>query len=58
MPTGRSSTAVAVRSSVPDNDWSQVRVYYASIGKIGTRAYPTNGFIYNETPRLVFASIQ
>ena len=27
-------------------DWSEVRVYYAPIGKLGLRASPTFGFIY------------
>ncbi len=32
------------------NDWSEVRVWYAPIGKVGNRAYPTNGFIYKAAP--------
>ncbi|MCD2324041.1 CHAP domain-containing protein [Sphingomonas sp. IC-56] len=27
-------------------DWSQVRVWYASVGGLGTSSYPVNGFIY------------
>ncbi|CAM4068635.1 Peptidase C51 domain-containing protein [Novosphingobium lubricantis] len=34
----------------PDNDWSQVRVWYAPIGGLGTTAWPVNGFIYPEKP--------
>nr|WP_227711374.1 CHAP domain-containing protein [Novosphingobium ovatum] len=30
----------------PNGDWTQVRVYYAPIGKLGLRASPTYGFIY------------
>jgi surface antigen len=30
----------------PDNDWSQVRVWYAPIQKLGTTAWPVAGFIY------------
>lgn len=30
----------------PDNDWSEVRVWYAPIGNLGTTAWPVNGFIY------------
>ncbi|MDT0507203.1 CHAP domain-containing protein [Novosphingobium sp. MMS21-SN21R] len=30
----------------PENDWSQVRVWYAPIGNLGTTAWPVNGFIY------------
>lgn len=31
-------------------DWSEVRVWYAPIGKLGLRPNPTFGFIYNQTP--------
>ncbi|MFN3551699.1 MAG: CHAP domain-containing protein [Novosphingobium meiothermophilum] len=34
----------------PENDWSQVRVWYAPIGNLGTTAWPVNGFIYPEKP--------
>lgn len=37
----------------PDNDWSEVRVWYAPLGNIGTTHWPVNGFIYNERPREV-----
>ncbi len=30
------------------NDWSEVRVWYAPIGNLGTTAWPVNGFIYPE----------
>jgi surface antigen len=30
----------------PDNDWSQVRVWYAPIQSLGTTAWPVSGFIY------------
>jgi surface antigen len=33
------------------NDWSQVRVWYAPIGKVGNKAYPANGFIYKDGPK-------
>lgn len=32
------------------NDWSEVRVWYAPIGNLGTTAWPVNGFIYPEKP--------
>lgn len=35
----------------PDNDWSEVRVWYAPIGDLGTTHWPVNGFIYNHKPR-------
>lgn len=35
------------------NDWSQVRVWYAPIGDLGTTAWPVDGFIYpGRAPRL------
>jgi len=30
----------------PEGDWSQVRVWFAPIGKLGTRPAPAYGFIY------------
>ncbi len=30
----------------PANDWSEVRVWYAPLGDLGTTAWPVNGFIY------------
>jgi len=35
----------------PDNDWSEVRVWYAPLGNLGTTHWPVNGFIYNAKPR-------
>ena len=35
----------------PDNDWSEVRVWYAPIGDLGTTHWPVNGFIYKHKPR-------
>jgi surface antigen len=35
----------------PDNDWSEVRVWYAPIGALGGTHWPLNGFIYNNAPR-------
>lgn len=34
----------------PENDWSQVRVWFAPIGNLGTTAWPVNGFIYPDKP--------
>jgi len=31
----------------PDNDWSQVRVWFAPIQALGTTHWPVSGFIYN-----------
>lgn len=30
----------------PAGDWSEVRVWFAGIGDLGTSSYPLNGFIY------------
>ena len=30
------------------NDWSEVRVWYAPLGKVGTTAWPVEGFIYSD----------
>ncbi|MEO6040506.1 MAG: CHAP domain-containing protein [Croceibacterium sp.] len=30
----------------PANDWSEVRVWYAPLGDLGTTAWPVEGFIY------------
>lgn len=32
------------------NDWSEVRVWYAPVGNLGTTAWPVNGFIYPDKP--------
>lgn len=34
----------------PDNDWSEVRVWYAPIQGLGGRHWALNGFIYNHKP--------
>lgn len=34
------------------NDWSEVRVWYAPIGDLGTTHWPVNGFIYKHKLRL------
>ena len=32
----------------PANDWSEVRVWYAPLGGVGTTAWPIHGFIYGD----------
>ncbi len=32
----------------PDNDWSEVRVWYAPIQDLGGTHWPVTGFIYNQ----------
>lgn len=34
----------------PANDWSEVRVWYAPLGGLGTTHWPVEGFIYNQKP--------
>ncbi len=34
----------------PDNDWSQVRVWFAPLQGLGGTAWPLQGFIYNRKP--------
>ncbi|WP_404480503.1 CHAP domain-containing protein [Novosphingobium sp. BL-52-GroH] len=34
----------------PDNDWSQVRIWYAPSRGLGTTHWPVSGFIYNAKP--------
>ena len=36
----------------PGNDWSQVRVWYAPQGGLGTSAWPVHGFIYGKQAKL------
>ncbi|MEV8995898.1 hypothetical protein AB0037_26505, partial [Klebsiella pneumoniae] len=32
----------------PNNDWSQVKVWFAPLGDLGLTSYPTKGFIYRD----------
>ncbi|MBB6124402.1 CHAP domain-containing protein [Sphingobium subterraneum] len=34
----------------PNNDWSEVKVWYAPIGDLGLRPNPAHGFIYPQAP--------
>jgi len=43
---GRVTTLVAVTDVSPHNDWSLVRVWNDASGELGSRIYPTYGFIY------------
>lgn len=43
---GQIERRVAAKDVSEANDWSLVRIWYAPIGKLGTTAYPVNGFIY------------
>ena len=39
----------------PNNDWTEVRVWYAPIGEIGTSEHPTYGFVYPDQEALQLA---
>jgi surface antigen len=43
----RDVTAIDVSAA---GDWSQVKVWYAPIGGLGTKSYPVYGFVYNDKP--------
>jgi surface antigen len=43
---GEVTTNVSVIDVSPNNDWSQVRVWYAAIGDYGHRVYRTDGFVW------------
>jgi len=43
---GRVERGVRAIDVSPEGDWSQVRVWYAGIGDLGTRVNAANGFIY------------
>lgn len=45
---GQVERNVTVVDASPRNDWSQVKVWFAPIGKVGIKAYPINGFIYKD----------
>ena len=47
---GQIEDNVRVVDVSPDNDWSEVRVWYAPLGALGTTHWPLYGFIYNEAP--------
>jgi len=43
---GQVERDVTVVDASTRGDWSQVKVWFAPIGKVGNTAYPVNGFIY------------
>jgi len=47
---GQIERRVEAQDVSPQNDWSRVRIWYAPIGKLGTTAFPVNGFIYPAQP--------
>jgi Surface antigen len=55
---GQVEENVEVIDVSPANDWTEVRVWYAPLGGLGTSSYATNGFIYAQSERLQLASAQ
>jgi surface antigen len=55
---GQVEEDVQVVDVSPDNDWTQVRVWYAPLGEIGTSAHPTYGFVYPDAQALQLAAYQ
>ena len=47
---GRVEKDVMAVDVSPANDWSEVRVWYAPLGDVGTTAWPVDGFIYADRP--------
>jgi surface antigen len=48
---GQIENAVQAVDVSPDNDWSEVRVWYAPIHGLGTTHWPVEGFIYPKKTR-------
>jgi surface antigen len=44
---GKVENDVEVMDVSANNDWSKVRVWFKSLGGLGTSSYPVYGFIYN-----------
>lgn len=42
----------------PNNDWTDVRVWYGPIGGLGLRSNPANGFIYANAPQIADQPVQ
>ena len=58
---GQVERDVTVVDVSPDNNWSQVRVWYNPVGNLGGTTYPTFGFIYGPNgarPQSQFAQAQ
>lgn len=45
-PKGRVQTDIEVVDESPNNDWSEVRVWYPPVHDFGLKTYPVYGFIY------------
>lgn len=53
---GRIDLGVQVADVSPNNDWSEVRVWYGPLRELGSRVYPVYGFILPETPTRQFVA--
>lgn len=53
---GQVEEDVQVVDVSPNNDWTEVRVWYAPIGEIGTGSHPTYGFVYPDQQALQLAA--
>ena len=47
---GHVERSVRVVDVSPNNDWSQVRVWYASLSGVGDTVYKVRGFVYPNSP--------
>jgi surface antigen len=54
---GRIEDNVQAVDVSPGNDWSEVRVWYAPTGGLGTTRWPVAGFIYADKPAKAIAPI-
>ncbi len=55
---GKITTQVRVVDTSPKNDWTQVRVWNNTVDDLGSKTYPTYGFIYSRsTSRMAQASM-
>ena len=52
---GRVERDVRAVDVSPAGDWSKVKVWFASIGDVGTTSYPAFGFIYPKRTTVQFA---
>ena len=55
---GQVERDVTVVDASPNNDWSQVKVWYAPLQGVGTHAYPVYGFIYGGAKAAASAALK
>jgi surface antigen len=53
---GQVEKDVTVVDVSPKGDWSQVKVWYDPLKDLGTTAYPTHGFIYQNSQAMALAA--